>query len=73
MPWWRVSLFLSAAEYLSQLETIDEASLPRILVHGLLKVSFIREEKRFHVGWAICFVGIGGGFFAMVVISLYLI
>ena len=62
---------MSAAEYLSQFGTIDEASLRRILVYELLKVSFIREEKRFHAGWAICFVGIGGGFFAMVVISLY--
>ena len=73
MPWWRVSLFLSAAEYLSQFGTIDEASLPRILVYELLKVLRTREEKRFHLGWAKSFVGIGGGFFAMVVISLYLI
>ena len=72
LPWRAGSYMeLSAAEYLRQLETIDEASLRRILVYELLKVSFIREEKRFQVGWAIRFVGIGGGFFALVVISLY--
>lgn len=65
-------LELSAAEYLRHLEALDGEALRRILVYELLKVSFIREEKRAQVARAIRFIQVAGGFLAMLVVSLYL-
>lgn len=73
LPWRSGNyLELSAVEYLRKLETLDENSLRRMLVYELLKVSFIREEKRVQLVWAVRFLRIAGGFFALLVISLYL-
>ncbi len=72
---WRVGNYmeLSAAEYLRQLESLDEEGLRRVLVYELLKVSFIREEKRVQVAWAIRFIRVAGGFFSLLVVGLYLL
>ena len=71
---WRAGNYmeLSAAEYLRQLESLDEDGLRRVLVYELLKVSFIREEKRVQVAWAIRFIRVAGGFFSLLVVGLYL-
>jgi hypothetical protein len=65
-------LELSAIEYLRHLETLDSEALRRILIHELLKLSFIREEKLVKVTWAIRFMLAAGGFLVMMVVSLYL-
>ncbi len=72
---WRAGNYmeLSAAEYLRHLEALDVDGLRRVLVYELLKVSFIREEKRVQVAWAVRFIRIAGGFFALLVVSLYLL
>ena len=73
LPWRKGNYMkMSALEYLCQLESLDEDGLRRVLVYELLKVSFIREEKRAQVAWAIRFIRIAGGFFSLLVISLYL-
>ena len=55
---WRAGNYmeLSAAEYLRHLEALDVDGLRRVLVYELLKVSFIREEKRVQVAWAVRFI-----------------
>ncbi len=72
---WRAGKYmeLSAAEYLHQLESLDEDGLRRVLVYELLKVSFIREEKRLQVAWAIRFIRVAGGFLSLLVVGLYLL
>jgi hypothetical protein len=77
--WWarfplrsRNRLELTAAEYLRHLDSLDGEALRQLLVYELLKVSFIREEKMFQVTWAIRLIQVAGGFFALLVISLYL-
>ena len=72
---WRAGNYmeLSVAEYLRLLEVLDADGLRRVLVYELLKVSFIREEKRVQVAWAVRFIRLAGGFFALLVVSLYLL
>ena len=72
---WRAGNYmeLSVAEYLRLLEVLDADGLRRVLVYELLKVSFIREEKRVQVVWAVRFIRLAGGFFALLVVSLYLL
>ncbi|MFQ5683444.1 MAG: hypothetical protein ACE5HC_09255 [Candidatus Binatia bacterium] len=69
---YRRGLELSAAEFLRHLDALDGAALRRLLVYELMKVSFIRDEKIFQVAWSIRLVQIAGGFFALLVMSLYL-
>ena len=72
---WRAGNYmeLSVAEYLRLLEALDADGLRRVLAYELLKVSFIREEKRVQVAWAVRFIRLAGGFFALLVVSLYLL